>query len=88
MVLLWVSGLSSLLPTGKLPLLCVMKNPWGHKEWRGPWSDGDTRNWTRENKKLLGYSPQENDGEFVIAYDDAIRVFDMAEMSLLFPQSE
>ena len=72
---------------GQLPLLCLLRNPWGKKEWRGPWSDGDTRRWTHQAKRLTGYDPQGDDGEFIMAMEDVVRQFDTAEMSMLFPES-
>eukprot|EP00658_Telonema_sp_P-2_P075430 TRINITY_DN6497_c0_g1_i2.p1 TRINITY_DN6497_c0_g1~~TRINITY_DN6497_c0_g1_i2.p1 ORF type:complete len:288 (+),score=40.16 TRINITY_DN6497_c0_g1_i2:415-1278(+) len=72
---------------GQLPLLCVLRNPWGDKEWRGAYSDGDTRAWSRRARELTGYDPTDRDGEFVMTYEDAVSVFDMAEISMLFPPS-
>lgn len=48
--------------------LCNLRNPWGKLEWKGSWSDNDTR-WTPELKKHVGFT-KENDGKFFMSFDD------------------
>ncbi|XP_044538629.1 calpain-6 [Gracilinanus agilis] len=48
-----------------------MRNPWGRREWNGPWSDS-SEEWQRvseEEKDNLGLSVTD-DGEFWMAFDD------------------
>ena len=33
--------------------LLKLRNPWGHKEWQGKWSDNDD-SWTDNLRKTLG----------------------------------
>ena len=40
-------------------LLCL-RNPWGHTEWMGDWSDASPL-WTKRMKQMLGYK-DEDDG--------------------------
>lgn len=47
-----------------------MRNPWGHKEWNGDWSD-ESDLWTDELKEELEMSAA-NDGIFFISLDDYI----------------
>ena len=35
--------------------LLLVKNPWGEREWNGPWSDGSSQ-WTVEAIKELGHT--------------------------------
>ena len=42
--------------------LVRLRNPWGRKEWDGPYSDGSEL-WTPEKKELAGWSDK-NDGIF------------------------
>ncbi|XP_015269360.1 PREDICTED: calpain-13 [Gekko japonicus] len=56
---------------------CLIRiwNPWGHGEWRGPWSDGSAE-WDQVPAKYKNYLHQnKNDGEFWISYQDFIDNF-------------
>ena len=77
---------------GKLPLLALLRNPWGNTEWTGKWSDRDSVRWTPENKRITGHDPLGGDtleggdnGEFVMEFKEMLSVFNNVEMSLLFP---
>lgn len=35
--------------------LLLIKNPWGKREWNGPWSDGSSQ-WTVDSLKELGHT--------------------------------
>ncbi|KAL3104604.1 hypothetical protein niasHT_022315 [Heterodera trifolii] len=53
-----------------------LQNPWGMKEWNGPWSDGSPE-WeqvTEEQKWRLGITVDE-DGEFWMPWHEFIRYF-------------
>ncbi|MCJ1384380.1 calpain 2, (m II) large subunit [Xylographa soralifera] len=62
--------------------LLLVKNPWGHTEWNGPWSDGSSQ-WTSEALKDLGHSFGD-DGIFWISYTDLLRRYDQLWRTRLF----
>ncbi|XP_054845174.1 calpain-13-like [Eublepharis macularius] len=56
---------------------CLIRiwNPWGHGEWRGPWSDGSVE-WDQVPVEYKNhYYQNKNDGEFWISYQDFIDNF-------------
>lgn len=53
--------------TGKAQLV-QLRNPWGHKEWTGDWSDKSDK-WTMDLKLQLDYS-DEDDGIFWMTVQD------------------
>lgn len=53
--------------------LVRLRNPWGHKEWNGAWSD-DAPEWTDDIKEKLGWS-SEDDGIFYMPFDDYLDNF-------------
>ncbi|CAI2386063.1 unnamed protein product [Moneuplotes crassus] len=59
-------------PKGKERLL-KMRNPWGHKEWLGKWSDND-ESWTDELRETLGCQ-EKNDGVFFMCVEDYLSYF-------------
>jgi calpain-15 len=50
-----------------------LRNPWGHKEWLGNWSDRSSK-WTPELRKQLNVKDEE-DGTFYIGFDDYINYY-------------
>ena len=54
--------------------LLNIRNPWGHFEWLGEWSD-QSKSWTEDIKKQLKPSLEENDGTFWMNFDDFIKNF-------------
>ena len=46
--------------------MLLVKNPWGHQEFRGKWCVNDTKNWTPSLKKELAYErvAQKDNGIF------------------------
>jgi len=60
--------------------LIMLKNPWSHVEWKGNFSDFDTRNWTPELIKALNYDPQlqvdVDNGVFWIDYNSLCQFFE------------
>mmetsp|Transcript_9712 Transcript_9712/g.9532 ORF Transcript_9712/g.9532 Transcript_9712/m.9532 type:complete len:159 (+) Transcript_9712:405-881(+) len=53
--------------------LLKLRNPWGHKEWKGKWSDND-ESWTDELRKALGCQ-EINDGVFFMCVEDYLSYF-------------
>ncbi|XP_038050798.1 calpain-5-like [Patiria miniata] len=69
-VKLGAAGLLSLFNTEKAHLV-RLRNPWGEKEWNGPWSDGSPE-WQKvseSQRKSLGIT-FDDDGEFWMPFDD------------------
>ena len=58
--------------------LVRLRNPWGQKEWNGPWSD-NAPEWKKLNKSERKNLEHKNldDGEFYMAIKDFIRIFNM-----------
>ncbi|XP_073718209.1 calpain-2 catalytic subunit isoform X1 [Misgurnus anguillicaudatus] len=67
--------------------LVRLRNPWGHKEWMGAWSDNSSEwnNVQPEEKAKLNYSAE--DGEFWMAYSDFVRHFSKLEICNLTPDT-
>lgn len=53
--------------------LLKLRNPWGHKEWLGRWSD-NSDTWTDELRKQLGCE-EKNDGVFFMCVEDYLSYF-------------
>jgi hypothetical protein len=52
--------------------LVQLRNPWGHGEWKGPWSDG-SREWSRRKdaaRAVGDKNKDEDDGSFWMAHED------------------
>ena len=56
--------------------LLRIRNTWGHSEWRGDWSDGDSKNWTTDMKQAVTSYVDADDGAFYISYDDFLVHYD------------
>ena len=57
---------------GSHKLLCL-RNPWGSGEWKGKFSDQDTRSWTKRLMAKCDYDPAKadpDDGMFFMAWED------------------
>jgi calpain-5 len=70
------TGLLSFFKSGEKITLLRLRNPWGAKEWNGPFSDGSPE-WTKiskHEKEKLGLT-FEDDGEFWMPYDDFVSEF-------------
>ncbi|XP_036071057.1 calpain-5 [Oryzias melastigma] len=66
--------------TEAIPMI-RMRNPWGFKEWNGPWSDG-SEEWSTidyAERYKLGLTV-EDDGEFWMSYKDWCRHFNDADV--------
>lgn len=61
--------------------LIRLRNPWGHKEWNGSWSDGSAewKSLDDSQREKLGIKA-EDDGEFWMAFEDFCRYFTKATM--------
>ena len=59
---------------GKEIKLLKLRNPWGHGEWQGDWSDHSPL-WTPELKRKVGFSDQD-DGVFFIELEDYLSHFE------------
>uniref|UniRef100_A0AC34RFW6 Calpain catalytic domain-containing protein n=1 Tax=Panagrolaimus sp. JU765 TaxID=591449 RepID=A0AC34RFW6_9BILA len=80
------STLSNLFGTkeDRLPMI-RLQNPWGEKEWNGPWSDNDVR-WeqvTATQKQELGMTVDE-DGEFWMPWEEFVKYFTDISVCQLF----
>ncbi|RVE63753.1 hypothetical protein OJAV_G00139430 [Oryzias javanicus] len=66
--------------TGTIPMI-RMRNPWGHKEWKGPWSDSSTE-WSKISKAVRDslHLTVEDDGEFWMSFRDWCRHFSYAHV--------
>ena len=62
--------------------LLRIRNPWGEKEWQGPWSDGSEQ-WTPEWMQLLNHRFGD-DGMFWISYKDFLRKYQSLDRTRLF----
>lgn len=59
---------------GKKIRLLKLRNPWGFEEWKGDWSDNDTKNWTDELKRRLNFESQD-DGIFFIDFENYLEYY-------------
>ena len=62
--------------------LLKLRNPWGHFEWRGAWSDGSEQ-WTPEWMELLNHRFGD-DGQFWMSYEDFLREYSCFDRTRLF----
>ncbi|KAK5115558.1 hypothetical protein LTR62_001217 [Meristemomyces frigidus] len=69
---------------GDLRLL-KLRNPWGHTDWEGDWSDG-SKLWTRDMITKLGHTFG-NDGIFWMTYSDFLKQFARIDRVRLFDKS-
>jgi calpain-5 len=62
--------------------LVRLQNPWGEKEWTGPFSDRSPEwdNISKRERSKLGLTVNDDDGEFWMTFDDFLRQF--SEMSI------
>ncbi|KAF7218223.1 calpain 5 [Nothobranchius furzeri] len=68
-------GLLAFFKSDKLSMI-RMRNPWGEREWNGPWSDS-SEEWQKVSKgerERMGVTV-EDDGEFWMTFDDFIANF-------------
>ncbi|XP_073664506.1 calpain-5 isoform X2 [Tursiops truncatus] len=68
-------GLLAFFKSEKLDMI-RLRNPWGEREWNGPWSD-TSEEWQKVSKserEKLGVTVQD-DGEFWMTFEDVCRYF-------------
>ncbi|XP_043914835.1 calpain-5-like [Protopterus annectens] len=68
-------GLVAFFKSEKL-FMIRMRNPWGEKEWNGPWSDG-SEEWQKVSKserEKIGVTV-EDDGEFWMTFEDFCKYY-------------
>lgn len=70
---------------GKIKLV-RMRNPWGHHEWDGEWSDKSSK-WTPKLRKKLNYY-EKDDGEFFISYPDYLTYYRTTSVTHFEPHYE
>ena len=62
-----------------------LKNPWSERRWKGKYGYQDTKSWTPELKKILGFDPeiakQNDDGIFWIEWANMVQFYDTCYMS-------
>lgn len=70
--------------------LIKLRNPWGHKEWKGRASDYDLDFWNQisaTDKQMLDYEDasrkKERDGIFFITWEDFLRYFQLVDICKL-----
>ena len=67
--------------------LVKLRNPWGHKEWKGRASDYDIDFWNQisaSDKQLLDYQDgnrkKEKDGIFFVTWEDFLKYFQLVDI--------
>jgi len=61
--------------------LLQIRNPWGHGEWRGAWSDTSDL-WTDEMREIFNPTSDSDDGTFWMSFDDVLKYF--SRMTICF----
>ena len=61
------------LDNGREERLIKIRNPHGHREWDGDWSD-NSKKWTASTKRQVNLQ-KTNDGTFWIAFADYVKFF-------------
>uniref|UniRef100_A0A8C9ZMA9 Calpain catalytic domain-containing protein n=1 Tax=Sander lucioperca TaxID=283035 RepID=A0A8C9ZMA9_SANLU len=82
-----VTGAEEVHFQGKPVQLVRIRNPWGHKEWTGPWNDvsSEWNNVSKDEKSKLNHAA--DDGEFWMSYLDFIKQFSQLQICNLTPDS-
>ncbi len=65
---------------GKQVRLLKLRNPWGHGEWQGDWSDKSPL-WTPALKKKVGFTDAD-DGIFFIKLEDYLSNYEWTSISV------
>ena len=60
--------------------LCKLRNPWGHGEWQGDWSDKSDK-WTDELRETYGCHDKD-DGLFFMTFEDYMSHFKRTSVCL------
>ncbi|XP_060081791.1 calpain-B-like [Ylistrum balloti] len=83
-----ITGLATVPYRGMNIQLVRLRNPWGHDEWKGDWSDGSDqmKSMSYEVRKQL-HIVVRNDGEFWMSYHDVLLNFDEIQLCHLQPDA-
>jgi len=77
-------GMFSSFNNAERLFLVKLRNPWGEKEWSGPWSDG-SEEWnklSKSDREKLDIKV-ENDGEFWMSFEDFCKHFTTVTICML-----
>ncbi|KAI4891013.1 hypothetical protein NFI96_026720, partial [Prochilodus magdalenae] len=81
-----ITGAEEVDVDGSLVQLVRLRNPWGHKEWNGAWSD-ESKEWDQVlpqvKDELFNCA---DDGEFWMAYSDFRERYSKVEICNLIPE--
>ena len=87
--------LSGLLPNHCYAILAVksvgsykllkLRNPWGHYEWKGNWSD-ESLLWTNEARRIMGMEKYGDEGIFCMSIEDFQRYFESVTLCYVHDQ--
>ncbi|ESP00170.1 hypothetical protein LOTGIDRAFT_141267, partial [Lottia gigantea] len=69
--------------SGQKVRLLRVRNPWGHTEWNGAWSDGSAE-WQQLPPGMVD-NPVKDDGEFWVSLDDFLQYFSQLTVCSLTP---
>ncbi|XP_073527980.1 calpain-2 catalytic subunit-like [Phyllobates terribilis] len=70
-----VTGAEKVTCGENLVKIVRVRNPWGYKEWNGPWSD-DSEEWNDVDPQIKAeLNIAKNDGEFWISYPDFLKEY-------------
>ncbi|XP_067008745.2 calpain-12 [Anabrus simplex] len=89
-----ITGLASFMQGTRRIQLLRVRNPWGHKEWTGAWSDTDDTNWSDIDSTLkdLLLGPRDNidanDGEAWMEYKDFRGYFQQVTVATILPEAD
>ncbi|XP_062614294.1 calpain-9-like [Saccostrea cucullata] len=82
-----VTGYAQIPVKNGMIILIRLRNPWGHFEWNGAWSDGSPH-WGALSQEVLQKLKPTNseDGEFWMSFVDFSNIFTMLEVCHLGPE--
>ncbi|TSO57254.1 Calpain-1 catalytic subunit [Bagarius yarrelli] len=70
-----VTGVTKVMSDGELVKLVRLLNPWGHKEWKGDWSDRSALWWSVDPEERTKLLENKENGEFWMSVEDFCRSF-------------
>ena len=63
-------------------MLIKLRNPWCTREWKGDWSDLDSKNWNDRLRNLANFKV-EDDGFFYMSVKDYLHTFEYTTVGAL-----